>query len=68
MNWPLVAWLLVQLAWRCGCELNAERVRVVDSDGKGGFLIRGNLPIKHTRFQMDELQRQVRLLTGLQQY
>jgi hypothetical protein len=68
MNWPVVALVVVHLAWGCGCELYTERVRVVDSDPKGGFLIRGNLPIKDGLFQMGELQQQVRLLTGLQHY
>jgi hypothetical protein len=57
MKITFIAILLLALACTFYCELNPERLRIVDKEDKlKNYLVRGNLPISNDKkFQIKEL-------------
>jgi hypothetical protein len=68
-NVAILALLLLAVSW-ANCELNPERLSIVDKNSKlGNYLVRGNLPISNEKkFQIDLLKQHLSNLTGLKKY
>ena len=70
MKYPLQVLTLLIILNNCLCQLNVERLKIVDKNEKlNNYLVRGNLPIDtHKKFQMKELRGNLTVLTGLNNF